>query len=164
MVESVPLAGVGVSTSEAGARCAALIDLDNLIIVRGQLLRPSAAAPVLAAIDAHVEGMPARAACGRGILTAYMSALAARGWGLTPVPATPDAADRVLFEDGLGFAARGATDLVVVSGDGFFADLASVARLHVMAPRFSLSQRLRLAATTVTYLPRPDRAGGGVAA
>lgn len=152
------------ATVPVGAGRAALIDLDNVLIERGKLLQPSAAAPLLAAIGAQVEGMQVRAACGHGILTAHMSALAARGWGITPVPATPDAADRVLFDDGLGFAARGATDLVVVSGDGFFADLATVARLHVIAPRGSLSRRLRLAAATVNFLPRIDAAPGGVAA
>lgn len=148
----------------ANVRHAALIDLDNALIVRGILMGLAAAEPILAAIDANVGGMPRRAACGTSVLKAHMSAIGARGWGLTAVSPTPDAADRVLIMDGREFVTGGVTDLVVVSGDGFFADLASIVRLHVVAPRGSLNRRLKLAATSVTYLPDPATAAGTVAA
>lgn len=148
----------------AHVRHAALIDLDNALIVQGSLIRPAAAAPILATIDANVAGMPRRAACGISVLKAHMSAIGARQWGLTSVAPTPDAADRVLFLDGREFVTGGVTDLVIVSGDGFFADLASIARLHVVAPRGSLNRRLELAATSVIYLPDPATAAGTVAA
>ncbi|QCC77388.1 hypothetical protein [Nocardioides daphniae] len=45
------------------------------------------------------------------------------------------------------------TDLVVVSGDHAFVELAEVARVHVLAQPGKLSRRLRLAATSVTLLP-----------
>lgn len=148
----------------AHVRHAALIDLDNALIVQGSLIRPAAAAPILATIDANVADMPRRAACGISVLKAHMSAIGARQWGLTSVAPTPDAADRVLFLDGREFVTGGVTDLVIVSGDGFFADLASIARLHVVAPRGSLNRRLELAATSVIYLPDPATAAGTVAA
>lgn len=146
----------------AGTRSAALADLDNVLISQGHMLCPSEAVSVLAASDALVTGIPVRVACGRSILRTHMSALASRGWGLTPVPPTPDAADRVLVADGCGFVSCGVTDLFVISGDGYFAALAEVARLHVIAPRGCLSEKLRRAASTVTYLPplRHDRERG----
>lgn len=148
----------------AHTRYAALIDLDNALIVRGDLMRPAAAEPILLGIDAIVAGMPRRAACGISVLKAHMSAIGVRGWGLTSVSPTPDAADRVLFMDGRDFVACGVTDLIVVSGDGFFTDLAAIARLHVVAPHGCLNRHLEIAATSVTYLPDPATTVGTVAA
>jgi hypothetical protein len=87
------------------------------------------------------------------VVKACIPELASRGWGLTLVPALPDAADLALIEAGRQMAASGVTDLVIVSGDHAFAALAPVARLHVIARRGCLSRQLRLAATTITYLP-----------
>jgi hypothetical protein len=136
-----------------GARIGALIDLDNVLISDGRLLGPIEALPVFAALDAYVDEVPTRMACGRSILRDHMGAVAVRAWGITMVHPTPNAADLALLEAGRELVSAGVTDLVVVSGDHGFASLAGVARLHVISHRHKLSTALQLAATTVTYLP-----------
>lgn len=145
-------------------RYAALCDLDNILISDRQLLHTSAAAEVLDAVDWHTTDMPTRAVCGWSILRSYLPLLANRPWGLSAVSPTPDAADWALVEDGRRFVAAGVTDLVVISGDRFFAQLARDARLHVITARGCLSRELRLAATSVTYLPQTAHTPGGAVA
>ena len=137
------------------ARSAAVVDIENLMIVRGHLLRGPHRQEVFHTLDSQLGGMPVRVASGPQVFEACLPELASRGWGRTLVQARPDAADQALIETGRDFAASGVSDLVVFSGDHVFAALASVARLHVVAYGACLSRRLRLAATSITYLPDP---------
>ena len=137
----------------APARFAGLVDIENALIVQDHLLPTVQQGDVFEVLDSCLAGIPVRAASGPRVMKACIPELASRGWGLTLVAARPDAADQALVEAGRQMAASGVTDLVLVSGDHAFAALASVARLHVIARRGSLSRQLRLAATTITYLP-----------
>lgn len=144
----------GVRTDTAvPARFAGLVDIENALIVQDKLLPVPDRGEVFDALDSHLVGIPVRVASGPRVVKACIPELASRGWGRTLVPALPDAADLALIEAGRQMAASGVTDLVIVSGDHAFATLAPVARLHVIARRGSLSRQLRLAATTITYLP-----------
>ena len=82
----------------------------------------------------------------------YMTAYAGRGWRLRFASMAPDAADAELLEAARDYVSHGATDLIVVSGDHAFAELAADARLHVLSYSAQLSHRLRLAATNVQCL------------
>lgn len=135
------------------SRWAALVDIENIVIMDGCRLSAAPGQFLLEAVEARVLGMPVRAATGENVLRQHLPALASSSWGLTLVRTEPDAADRALLDAADDFAHRGVTDLVVASGDHAFAALASKARLHVIAHRSHLSKRLRLAATTVTYFP-----------
>lgn len=135
------------------ARVAGLVDIENVLVVRDRMLPALHWGEVFEALDPYLVGIPVRVACGPWVVNACMPELASRGWGRTLVPGEPDAADLALIEAGRQMAACGVTDLVIVSGDHAFATLAPVARLHVIARRGSLSRQLRLAATTITYLP-----------
>ena len=137
------------------ARSAGVVDIENLMIVRGRLLREPQRQEVFRTLDSHLAGMPVRVASGPQVFKACLPELASRGWGRTLVQGEPDAADQALIEAGRHFAASGVSDLVVFSGDHVFAALASVARLHVFAYGPCLSRRLQLAATSITYLPVP---------
>jgi hypothetical protein len=134
-------------------RFAALVDLENTVIVSGCLLAAAQRHVLLGSLDTHVAGMQVRVASGRRVMSACTAELAGRGWGRTLVPTEPDAADRALLEAGHHFTSTGVTDIVVVSGDRAFVALADAARLHVFAHRHRLSRALRLAATTVTHFP-----------
>lgn len=135
-------------------RFAGLVDVENTVIVRGRLLPVVEGDVLLAAAGEYLGGMPVQVATGENVLRPYMAAFAARGWVPALVPTAPDAADLALLDAGRAFAAAGVTDLVVVGGDHRYAELAAVARLHVIAHKGHLSKVLRLAATTVTFLPR----------
>ncbi|MCU0277769.1 MAG: hypothetical protein MUF33_01960 [Candidatus Nanopelagicales bacterium] len=136
-------------------RLAALVDAENSLIVRGRLLPAAEGDALLTVVGKHLTGMPVQVATGEHVLRAYMAWFAARGWVPALVPTEPDAADLALLAAGRTFTAAGVTDIVVVSGDHIFTELAGAARLHVIAHADHLSKALRLAATTVTYLPRP---------
>ena len=140
-------------TTHRPIRYAAIVDIENEVIDRGHLLPAECRRALFGELDRAVWDMPVRVASGPRVLEACVEELAARAWGVTLVPTEPDAADLALLEAGRHFAHTGATDLVVVSGDHAFASLAAVARLHVVAHRHKLSAALRMAATTVTYLP-----------
>lgn len=137
-------------------RFAGLVDAENTLIVRGRLLPAAEGDLLLTAAGRCLGGMPVQVATGENVLRPYMATLATRGWIPALVPTEPDAADLALLDAGHAFIAAGVTDLVVVSGDHIFSELAAVARLHVIAHEDHLSKALRLAATTVTYLPRPE--------
>ena len=134
-------------------RFAGLVDIENMVILRGLLLASPQLRGVFDTLDTHLADMPVRVASGPRVVKACMTELASRGWGLTLVSAGPDAADLALIEAGRHLASCGVTDLVVVSGDHAFAALASVARLHVIAYPEKLSAALRLAAYSITALP-----------
>jgi hypothetical protein len=146
--------------SSAGprARFAALVDLENAVIVAGGRIPAEQRRDLFEALDHHLAGMPVRAASGGPVVKACVPELAHRGWGLTLVSPEPDAADHALIEAGLHLTSAGVTDLVVVSGDHAFARLAPAARLHVITHPAQLSTALRLAAITVTHLPAPQAA------
>jgi hypothetical protein len=139
-------------STQPGVRFAALVDIENAAIVNGLLLPAPLRSELLHVLSGTLTGMPVRVATGTHVLKASMTDLPC-GWGLSLVPTVPDAADLALIEAGLQFAACGVTDLVVVSGDHAFVTLAPHARLHVISRPRQLSNALRLAATTVTYLP-----------
>ncbi len=140
-------------STRVAVRAAALVDLENTVIYDGLRIPCCLGRPLLDLVRERAQGMPTRVATGQKVLREYMPALAGLGWGLTPVSAEPDAADMALIEVGYAFIRCGITDLLVVSGDHAFVELAPWARLHVIAHAGHLSRRLRLAATTVTYLP-----------
>jgi len=141
-----------------GQRFAAIVDLENLAIVNHRLLSPAQVGDVLSFVDAQVAGMQVRVASGVNVLRAHFGAVASRGWGRTLVKTTPDAADHALLETAQHFVACGVTDLVVVSGDHAFVPLARQVRLHVVTHADHLGTRLRLAATTVMYVPHTRNA------
>lgn len=141
-------------SNQPGVRFAALVDIENTTIFEGQLLPAPQRRDLLLCLRRNLTGMPVRVATAEQVLRAIMTDLP-RGWGLTLVPTQPDAADMALIEAGQAFTASGVTDLVVVSGDHAFVPLAAHARLHVITRPGQLSNALRLAATTVTYLPAP---------
>lgn len=130
----------------------ALVDLENQTIWDGRRLPQDAAAAVLAEIDPFVHGMPTRVALAASLLTAYAPLLCARGWGIDTVAVSPDAADLALLTHGRAAIACGVTDLVIVSGDHAFIELAQHARLHVITHRDRLSRALESAATSATFL------------
>ncbi len=134
-------------------RFGAIVDIENTVIRGGHLLPRAIGLPLIEAVRTRAEGIPTRVASGRNVLVEYMPVLAGVGWSFTAVPAVKDAADIALVEAGYDFVDRGVTDLLVVSGDHAFVELAGSARLHVVAHADHLGRRLRLAATTVTCLP-----------
>jgi hypothetical protein len=133
-------------------RTAALIDVENLLIHDADVMGHTDAARVLNEVRRLTSGMPTRTATGPLVLRTHTSALAAFGGGLTLVAPVKDGADQVLIEAAHDLAAQGVTDLVIASGDHAFAELASIARLHVISFDSHLSRRLRLAASTVQLL------------
>jgi hypothetical protein len=134
---------------------AAVVDLENIAILGGHLLMERQVAHLLEFIDPLVAEMPVRAASGVNVMTGCLGPLCSRGWGLTLVDSCPEAADIALLDAAWDMLDRRVSDLVVVSGDHAFAELASVARLHVISHPSKLSAVLRRAASTVTYLPSP---------
>ena len=137
----------------AGRRFAAVLDVENVAITdRGRVTKTEMEG-LLAAIDENVAGMAVRVATGINVLRPFMDLLGSRPWGLTVVKTEPDAADHTLIAAALEFVQSGVTDLVIVGGDHAFAPLAAHARLHVVTHADHLARTLRLAATTVTYLP-----------
>lgn len=144
-----------VNNRRASTRAAALVDIENAVIVDGQRLSAAEASILMNTIENFTSGMPVRLATGENVLRAYLPLLARRRWGLTMVSTQPDAADLALIEAGREFIAGGVTDLIVISGDHAFAELARRARLHVVSHADHLSKQLRLAATTFHYLPTP---------
>lgn len=136
-------------------RAFALVDAENQTIWNGARISPAAAGAVFDEIDRYVARLPTSAAMAHSLLGPYVGVLAGRGWKLNLVNVGPDAADNALLEDARFAISRGYTDLVVVTGDGIFADLADRVRLHVVAYPERLSRRLATAATSVTYLTTP---------
>jgi alkylation response protein AidB-like acyl-CoA dehydrogenase len=136
-------------------RFAGLVDAENALIVRGRLLPAAEGDALLTVVGRHLSGMPVQVATGERVLRPYMASFAARGWVPALVPTEPDAADLALLDAGRVFSAAGVTDIFLVSGDHIFTELAGAARLHVITHAHHLSRALRLAATTVTYLPSP---------
>ena len=135
-----------------GPRTAALVDVENLIFDRGARCHASEVGTALGTIGNLTNGMPVRAAMCEWVMRAYLPMLAVMPWGLETVGLGPDAADAALLQRGRDFAAAGYTDLIVVSGDHAFADLAAMARLHVVSLSSKLSFRLRLRAESVTLI------------
>lgn len=131
-------------------RQACIVDGDNLTR-GGQLSLPDVIRIVdrLAQLTAGLQVTFALQEC---LAAPYMPAYIGRGWGIRFAPMTPDAADVELLVAAADYVTHDVTRFVVVSGDFVFADLARRAELHVVSHRESLSRRLRLAATTVTYL------------
>lgn len=134
-----------------GRRFAAVLDLENLLIVRGQGLAAPEIQALMTSIIPRVVGMPVRVATGESVLRLGMAAINPK-WGLTMVKMEPDAADHALIDAAHEFISAGVTDLVVASGDHVFVPLSAHARLHVISHPDHLSKTLRLAATTVTLL------------
>lgn len=134
-------------------RAAACVDIENIVNIGPRRLLVAEGQSLLNVVAAHTCGMPVRVAGGRAVLRAYMPVLAGLPWGLTLVGQEPDAADADLLRAGLDFVETGVTDLWVASGDHAFTELAGWTRVHVIAHPNHLSRKLRLAATTVTYLP-----------
>lgn len=132
------------------ARTACIIDGDN-VAGGGQVPVPDVA-HVLERLSALNAGWSVTFAMQRRLAERYMTAYADRGWAIRFASMAPDAADGELLYAAADYLDHHVTDLVVVSGDHAFAELAGQARLHVCAYRSSLSKRLRLAATSVSYL------------
>lgn len=155
--------GLRPAMSERG-RFAAILDLENVAIRGDGRVSQAEMQVLLSAIRAHVAGVPVRVATGVNVLRAYMDLIDLQRWGLTVVKTEPDAADNALCDAAHDFIRCGVSDIVVVSGDGkAFVPLAAHARLHVISHADHLSKALRVAATTVTFLPefRPTvRAAG----
>lgn len=139
------------STTES-RRFAALIDIENLLIHGRRPLSIDDAALALDQVMSHLGPIQTRTAVGPALMHTHLPLIASLGGGLTLTSNHKDAADQALLEAGRAFVNNGITDLVVASGDHAFAELASIARLHVIASPSCLSRRLRVAATTVTYL------------
>jgi hypothetical protein len=131
-------------------RFACVVDGDN--VTRGGQLQLGAVAQVLRRVAALTEGVPVTFAMQTRQAKAYMTAYAGMGWGIRIASMAPDAADDLLREAARDYFHHAVSDLVVVSGDHAFAELAGQARLHVVTYRDCLSKRLRLAATSVAYL------------
>lgn len=134
-------------------RYAAIVDLENVAIVSEGRVCQAEMQALLEAIRPHVVGLPVRVATGAKILAAYMEIPELKTWGLTLVKTEPDAADHALCDAARDFIRSGVTDIVVVGGDHAYVPLAANARLHVISHADHLSRTLRLAATTVSYLP-----------
>lgn len=131
-------------------RTACIVDGDN--VTRGGQLRLSDVAFVMDHLARLTERWPVTVALQKRLAIEYMTAYAELGWGIRFASMEPDAADELLLEAADDYIAHNVTDLIVVSGDHTFAELAGSARLHVLAYRSCLSRELKLAATTVTYL------------
>ncbi|MBE7326033.1 hypothetical protein IEQ44_15390 [Nocardioides sp. Y6] len=134
-------------------RFAALVDIENVLISDGRLLDQSEASDLVQDLRGCLGPIPTRLATGPKVLGRHTAAVTAFGAGLTLVGTSPDAADAALVEAGRDFVAAGVTDLVIVSGDHAFTELASIARLHVVSHSHHLSRRLQLAASTLTLIP-----------
>lgn len=147
------LASSSTTTTGLLRRWAAIIDLENVAITNEGLATSSRMAELLQAIDPYVDRMPVRVATGVHAFRASMEPLARRGWGVTLVPTEPDAADLALCEAAHSFVRSGVTDLTVIGGDHAYVSLTAFARLHVVSYQSHLSKSLRLAATSVSYLP-----------
>lgn len=151
------------SVMSTGGRFAAILDLENVAIMKDGRVSQAEMQILLSAIGVRVSGMPVRMAMGVNVLRPYMDLIGLQQWGLTLVKTEPDAADNALCDTARDFIRCGVTDIVVVSGDHAFVPLAAHARLHVICHADHLSKALRLAATTVTYLPefRPTARAAG---
>ena len=101
-----------------------------------------------------VDGIPTTLALQAGLVRKYVSILDGP-WSQRWVPSERDAADQALLQAAHHYLSRGVTDLVIVSGDGIFAELSRYCRLHVYAGRGRLSRSLLMAATSATLLDRP---------
>ncbi|WP_151083400.1 hypothetical protein [Nocardioides cynanchi] len=128
----------------------AVIDGDNL--TKGGELHVSEVCRVLSRIADTVTACPVTFAMQRRLAVRYMTAYSDLGWGVRFASMAADAADVLLHEAAEEYVAHSITDLVVASGDHMFSDLAGSARLHVISYQRSLSRRLELAASTVTFL------------
>lgn len=131
-------------------RTACIVDGDN--VARGGQLGVPEVAFVMDYLARLTERWPVTVALQKRLAINYMTAYAELGWGIRFASMEPDAADKELLEVADDYIAHHVTDLIVVSGDHAFAELAGRARLHVLAYRKCLSRELELAASTVTYL------------
>jgi hypothetical protein len=132
------------------SRVAAVVDGDNL--TQGGQIDVPEVARVLERLAHALREYPVTFAMQSKLAARYMTAYSGLGWGVRFASMEPDAADHLLVEAAAEHARHAVTDLVVASGDHAFAELAGSARLHVLSYRSSLSGRLKLAATSVTYL------------
>ena len=130
----------------------ALVDPENQTIWGGRRLEVAAASAVFDEIEFYVGGLPTTAALAPSLLCPYLPLIAGRGWGLDVVAPSPDAADLALMERARFAIGRGYTDLVIVSGDHIFAELANHSRLHVVTHADRLSRSLEAVATSVSFL------------
>jgi hypothetical protein len=130
----------------------ALVDAENQTIWNGRRLAPEVASDVFDEIDFYVVGLRTTVALAPSLLAPYVSLLACRGWSIDLTPVGPDAADLALLDRARFAITRGCTDLVIVSGDHIFAELAQHARLHVVSHSDRLSHALAASATSVSYL------------
>lgn len=144
---------VAKSAMSTRRRFAAILDLENVALTSDGRVSQDEMQFLLNAIGQQVSGMPVRVATGANVMRAYTGLIGLQRWGLTLVKTEPNAADDALCDAAHGFISCGVTDIVVVSGDHGFVPLAAHARLHVLCHFDHLSKALRLAATTVTYLP-----------
>jgi hypothetical protein len=131
-------------------RFACIVDGDN--VTRGGRLGLADVSHVMAHVAHLTERWQVTCALQSRVAVDYMSAYAGLGWGIRFASMGPDAADLALLEVAGDYLAHDVTDLIVVSGDHAFAELADRARLHVLSYRSCLSRELAAAATTVTYL------------
>jgi hypothetical protein len=136
--------------SRSNRRFACLVDGDN--VTRGGRLGLADVSHVLAYVAHLTERWPVTCALQERVAREYMSAYARLGWRIEFAPMGPDAADLVLLDAATCHVAHDVTDLVVVSGDHAFAELADRVRLHVLSYRTCLSRELSAVASSVTYL------------
>lgn len=137
-------------------RAAAVIDLENVLIESNGSHHGDCASATLGSLSTLTAGVPSRTAMGPRLLGSHMRDVSATSWGLTLTTSAPNAADRALLQQAAAWVDAGVTDLIVVSGDHAFAELASQARLHVVSHAAKLSRTLRLAAFSVTLLSTPS--------
>ena len=136
--------------SHSSRRFACLVDGDN--VTRGGQLGLADVSHVMSYVAHLTERWPVTCALQERVAMDYMSAYARLGWRIEFAPMGPDAADLVLLDAAKGHLAHDVTDLIVVSGDHAFAELADRVRLHVLSYRSCLSRQLAAVASSVTYL------------
>lgn len=130
----------------------AVIDGENVFSPAEGRLPLSTAQDVYRQIDPQVYGMEVVwAGCPR-LLAAHRPLLTARGFSTLEVERRKDAADFSLLSAAYGMLARGCVGLVVVSGDGIFAQLASHTLLVVVSYADRLAAGLASAALVVNLL------------
>lgn len=144
----------GTHRETSTTRTAALIDLENILIEETGAHHGTCAATTMTRLNALTANTPTRTAMGPRLMESHMRDVAASGWGVTLTEATPDAADHALLDIARTWIASGVTDLIIASGDHAFAELASVARLHVVSYSNKLSRVLRMSATSLAVLDR----------
>ena len=135
-------------------RHAGLIDFENITYDSHAVATCAVAEQMLRHVRPVVDGMLTTLALQARLAPIYLPILDGP-WSQRWVPSEPDAADHELLREAHHYVSLGVTDLVIVSGDGIFAQLSGHCRLHVFARRGRLSRSLRMAATSVTFLDLP---------